>query len=74
MAKKKPKEDPAMKEIRRRFEASGLSLQELGEKMDYKGPAARKSAWQFLNHTSDPKISMIRKFAAALKIPAKKLI
>ena len=50
------------------FEKSGLSLDELGQRMGYSGTIARKSAWQFLNKTIDPRLSMIQKFADALSV------
>jgi len=34
--------------------------------MGYKKKVARKSAWQFLNKTNYPRLSMLRKFAAAV--------
>jgi transcriptional regulator with XRE-family HTH domain len=50
------------------FEKSGLSLEELGQRMGYSNSVARKSAWQFLNKTSDPRLSMLQKFADALSL------
>ena len=50
------------------FENSGLSLDELGQRMGHKGDTARKSAWQFLNKTVDPRLSMLQRFADALNI------
>jgi transcriptional regulator with XRE-family HTH domain len=52
--------------IGRRFEMAGLSLQEFGQRMGYGQQTARKSAWQFLNATADPRLSMIEKAASAL--------
>jgi transcriptional regulator with XRE-family HTH domain len=57
-----------MVRIRRIFENSGLSLDELGKRMGYSSALARKSAWQFLNKTSDPRLSMIQRFADALSM------
>jgi transcriptional regulator with XRE-family HTH domain len=51
------------------FDKSGLSLDELGQRMGYSGETARKSAWQFLNKTTDPRLSMLMKFADALGVP-----
>jgi transcriptional regulator with XRE-family HTH domain len=50
------------------FEKSGLSLDELGQRMGYTGDVARKSAWQFLHKTTDPRLSMLKKFAEALNV------
>lgn len=35
---------------------------------------ARKSAWQFIQKTNDPRISMVRKFAAAVGVSLKSLV
>lgn len=67
------KADAAMVRVRTLFEASNLSLQNLGEKMGYPEGTARMSAWQFMK-TSDPRISMLRKFARALDIPLADLV
>ncbi len=56
------------------FEKSGLSLEELGERMGYSGDMARKSAWQFLNRTTDPRLSMLEKFAEALNLSLADLV
>ena len=55
-----------MQRIRNAFAASEMSLDELGSKMGYPPESARKSVWQFLNKTSDPRLSMLKKFAEAL--------
>ncbi len=65
--------DPAMAAVRARFEKSGLTLDDLGLKMGYPEKSARKSAWQFLNQTNDPRLSMLRKFAAAVGCSVKSL-
>jgi transcriptional regulator with XRE-family HTH domain len=67
-------EDPVMKRVRDLFEKSKLSLDELGQKMGSTGETARKSAWQFLNKVDDPRISTLRKFAAAVGVPVDKLL
>lgn len=60
--------DLAMLRARELFAASGLTLDEIGTKMGYEGDVARKSAWQFLNKTSDPRLSMLRRFAMAVGV------
>jgi transcriptional regulator with XRE-family HTH domain len=57
-----------MDRARRLFDNSGLSLDELGQRMGYTGEAARKSAWQFLKKTTDPRLSMLQRFAEALNV------
>ena len=57
-----------MERARLLFEKSGLSLDELGQRMGYSSGMARKSAWQFLNKTTDPRLSMIQKFADAMSL------
>jgi transcriptional regulator with XRE-family HTH domain len=65
---KKKETDPLMTRIRILFERSGMTLDELGQKMGYSGDMARKSAWQFLNKTHDHRVSMLRKFAGAVGV------
>lgn len=55
-----------MSAVRSRFEKSKLSLDELGLKMGYPKESARKSAWQFVHRTNDPRLSMLRKFSKAV--------
>ncbi len=68
------KEGQVMAEVRKRFQDSGLSLQELGIKMGYPVASARKSAWQFIGKTDDPRLSMLTRFAKAMGISAKSLL
>ena len=56
------------------FERSGLSLDELGQRMGYSGDSARKAAWQFLNKTTDPRFSMLQRFAEALNLSVADLV
>jgi transcriptional regulator with XRE-family HTH domain len=57
-----------MERARRIFQKSGLSLEQLGLRMGYTGEAARKSAWQFLKKTSNPRLLMLEKFAEAMHV------
>jgi transcriptional regulator with XRE-family HTH domain len=66
-------EDPVMARVRDWLEKSGMSNQELGEKMGYGEGTARKSVWQFLK-SKDPQIGTLRKFAAAAGIPIEELV
>lgn len=66
--------DPVMDAVRARFEKSELTLDELGIKMGHPPNSARKSAWQFINQVSDPRISTLRKFAAAVGVSLKSLV
>lgn len=63
-----------MERARLLFEKSGLSLDELGQRMGYTSGVARKSAWQFLNKTIDPRLSMVQKFADALSLTVSDII
>jgi hypothetical protein len=65
--------DKVMLRVREYFAGSGLTLDELGRKMGYSGPAARKSAWQFVSRTNDPRVSMLRKFALAVSVSVAEL-
>jgi hypothetical protein len=70
-----PEIDPTMDKVRQAFAKSKLSLVELGRRMGYdEDEAAKKSAWQFLNKTNDPRLSMVRKFAKAVGVKVKSLI
>ena len=66
-------EDAAMMKVRAWFEASGLTLHDLGVKMGYPETTARQSAWQFMK-SGDPHISMLRRFAVASGLPLEELI
>ena len=66
-------EDPAMARVRAAVEASGLTQQELGERMGYAPGSARKSVSQFLR-SGDPHVSMVRKVAGALGIDVCELV
>jgi transcriptional regulator with XRE-family HTH domain len=68
------KADPVMNKAIAIFEASGLSLEELGQKMGYAPDKARRSAWQFLRRTRDPRLSMLRRFAAAIGASLRELV
>jgi hypothetical protein len=65
--------DPAMANVVKLFEQSGKTLDQLGQEMGYSEDAARKCAWQFLEKTTDPHISMLRRFAKAMGIPIEAL-
>lgn len=66
--------DPAMQKARELFEKSGRSLQEVGSAMGYPAETARKSAWQFLNQTNDPRLGMLRRFADAMGAKVRDLV
>jgi transcriptional regulator with XRE-family HTH domain len=68
----KKNEDPAMVKVRALFEASGLSLHDLGLKMGYPAETARQAAWQFMK-SGDPRIGTLRRFAAAMKVAVEEL-
>jgi transcriptional regulator with XRE-family HTH domain len=66
--------DSVMLRCREAFERSQLTLDELGHRMGYQGEIARTSAWQFLRKTRDPRLSMLRKFAAAVRVAVRDLL
>ena len=68
-----PLDDPAMRRVRRLFRGSGLSMHALGIRMGYGAGHARKSVSQFLKG-HDPRISMLRKFAAAVGMSIEELV
>jgi len=65
--RKKKHNDPVMEAVRERVQKSGLTQQELGERMGYPPQSARQSVSQFLK-TGDPQISMLRRFAESFGI------
>jgi len=70
----KPVSDPVMLRVRAAFEKSGLSLDELGKRMGHEKALPRQSAWQFLNRTNDPRLSMLRRFAQAVGVRLEDLV
>jgi transcriptional regulator with XRE-family HTH domain len=72
VAGKRPND--VMGRVRVLFDKSGISLDELGQRMGYSRSLARKSAWQFLNKTTDPRLSMLQRFSEALGLSLKDLI
>jgi transcriptional regulator with XRE-family HTH domain len=65
--------DPVMQAVRERFEKSGMTQQELGEKMGYAPETARQAVSQFLK-SGDPQVSMLRRFAKAVGCSVKSLL
>lgn len=59
--------------VQQLFEKSGLTLDDLGQRMGYSAPNARQSAWQFVTRTDDPRLSMLEKFAAAIGVSVAEL-
>jgi transcriptional regulator with XRE-family HTH domain len=70
---KNHQEDPVMAKVRALFEKSGLSLHDLGLKMECPPETARQAVWQFMR-TSDPHISVLRRFAKAVGVPVEELV
>jgi transcriptional regulator with XRE-family HTH domain len=66
--------EPTMEKIVAMFEASGKTLDQLGQEMGYDPDSARKAAWQFLKKTSDPRLSMLKRFAKAMDISIEELV
>lgn len=56
------------------FKMSGKSLTTLGMDARYPEQTARKSAWQFLRLTKDPRLSVFLRFAKALNMNPKVLV
>jgi transcriptional regulator with XRE-family HTH domain len=73
MARKQQQEDPVMAKVRALFDKSGLSLQEFGLKMGCTPETARQAVFQFLK-TSDPHISLLRRFAEAAGVTIEELV
>lgn len=65
--------DPVMDAIRQWIAESGLTYQELGERMGYAPSTARQAVSQFLK-SGDPRMSMIRRFASASGVSLQALV
>lgn len=63
-----------MQKAKELFEASGMSLEQLGQQMGYEEGTARRAAWQFLNKTNDPRLSMLSRFAEAVGTSVAELV
>ena len=72
MAKERP-EDPSMGKVRKAVERSGLTQQQIGEKMGYAPTTARQAVSQLLR-SSDPQIGTLRRLAKALDVKLDSLI
>ena len=66
-------EDPSMRKVAKLFQASGLTLQELGDKMGYQ-PASRPAGCGAFLKSGDPQISMLRRFAKAVGVKVESLL
>jgi transcriptional regulator with XRE-family HTH domain len=66
--------DPLMKRAAKLFERSGKTLEALGQAMGADPATARMTAWQFLNRTADPRLSMLRRFCKAMGIKLEELV
>ena len=56
-----------MEAVRQRVKRSGMTYQQIGEKMGYAPSSARQAVSQFLR-SGDPQIGMLRRFAGAMGI------
>lgn len=70
----KPAQEPSMEKIRALFEQSAMTYDELGKAMGYPAETARKSAYQFISKTADPRVSVLRRFAKAMRVDVKDLL
>ena len=68
-----PDTEAVMEKVRAAFAESGFTLDELGVRMGYER-SARKSVWQFLYQSHDPRLSMLLRFAAAVDLNPKTLL
>jgi hypothetical protein len=64
----------AVAAVRQRFEKSKQSLDKLGVRMGSPKESARKSAWQFIHRTNDPRLSMLRRSAGAVGVKLSALV
>jgi transcriptional regulator with XRE-family HTH domain len=71
---KPSRHESAMENARNLFAKSGKKLEEVGLLMGYKAGLARRSTWQFLNKTTDPRLSMLCRFADAMGVDVRELL
>jgi transcriptional regulator with XRE-family HTH domain len=74
VASQKQKFEVVMEKARKHFDSSGMSLEQLGRRMGYEEGTARRAAWQFLNKTADPRLSMLHRFAKAMGMSLEELV
>lgn len=63
-----------IKKARLLFEESGMTLDELGQKMGHLPGTARRAAWQLFNKETDPRLSTIEALAKALGVHVRDLL
>ncbi|MSQ96123.1 MAG: XRE family transcriptional regulator [Gemmataceae bacterium] len=63
-----------MKRANAAFEKSGLTLEEVGQKMGADPKTARMTVWQFLRRSTDPRLSMLLRFCESLELPIEDLL
>ena len=62
-----------LKKAKRLVKKSGLTYQEVGERMGYPKKSARQSVSQFLNG-GNPSVAMIMRFAEAIGVKPRELL
>jgi transcriptional regulator with XRE-family HTH domain len=55
------------------FDKSGMTLEELGEKMGHESETARQKVWLLFNRTTDLRVSTVERLADALGVKVKDL-
>ncbi len=70
----KPLPDRVMAKAKALFEKSGMTLDELGQKMGHDAGTARRATWQLFNKVGDPRLSTVEKLADALGVQVKDLL
>lgn len=63
-----------MRRCQEAFAASGMTLDEIGQRMGYPAGQAKVGVHNFLNKTVDPRLSMLIRFAKAVDVPIRQLI
>jgi transcriptional regulator with XRE-family HTH domain len=63
-----------MKKAQKLLERSGMTLDELGQRMGYEKGTARRAVWQLFNKVGDPRLSTLEALAGALGVALKDLL
>jgi len=66
-------DDPCMAKVRRLIDASGMTRQQIGEKMGYSPASARQAITQLLR-ARNPQIATLRRLAKAIGVRLNSLV
>jgi transcriptional regulator with XRE-family HTH domain len=71
---RQPLSKKLLAKARKLFDDSGMTYDQLGQKMGYESGTARRAVWQLFNKITDPRLSTLEALATALKVDLKDLL